>query len=222
MTKSRSIPAHRKPWTTIELEFLRANYPHVRSADLAAALERTLTSVYGMAKELGLSKSAEFLASPASGRTNVQQSVSGRFKPGIVPWNKGTNFAAGGRSVETRFKPGQSPKNTMPIGSYRIAPDGSLQRKTSNAKGSNSMRWRGVHELVWVAANGPVPAGHIVRFKPGMRTTDPDQVTLDKVECISLADNMRRNTRHNLPKELADLIALRGALTRQINKRSTP
>ena len=43
---------------------------------------------------------------------------------------------------------------------------------------------------------------------------------LDRVECITLAENMKRNTRHNLPKELADTIALRAALTRQINKRS--
>jgi len=46
------------------------------------------------------------------------------------------------------------------------------------------------------------------------------EITLDRVECISLAENMRRNsylTRY--PKEVADLIRLRGALNRKINTR---
>ena len=45
------------------------------------------------------------------------------------------------------------------------------------------------------------------------------EITLDKVECISLADNMRRNTCHQYGPEIAKLIQLRGAVTRQINKR---
>jgi hypothetical protein len=65
-----------------------------------------------------------------------------------------------------------------------------------------------------------VPAGHIVVFKPGQRTKELNEITADRVECISFAENMKRNTRHNLPKPLSDLIALRGALTRQINKRT--
>lgn len=123
--------------------------------------------------------------------------------------------------IETRFKPGQSPHNTHAIGSYRITKDGTLQRKISNASGNNSKRWRGVHELVWSEENGTVPAGHIIVFKHGRRTNKIEEITIDRVECISLAENMRRNSVHNLPKELAELVQLRGALNRQINKRSS-
>jgi hypothetical protein len=76
-----------------------------------------------------------------------------------------------------------------------------------------------VHELVWVRANGPVPPKHIVVFKPGMRSAVLEEITVDRVECISLAENMKRNTRHNLPPELNEVVQLRSVLTRQINKR---
>jgi hypothetical protein len=120
---------------------------------------------------------------------------------------------------QTQFKPGQSPHNTAPIGSYRLDPDGTLQQKISDAKGSNSKRWRGVHELVWVAANGPMPPKHIAVFKPGMRTNVLEEITIDRVECISLAENMKRNTVHNLPPQLVEVVRLRGVLTRHINQR---
>ena len=219
MTKSKGILPPRKPWAESEIDSIKARYPHEKTADIAAALGRPLEHVYRRAAKLGLHKTSEFLASPAAGRTNGRQGVGTRFAKGLTPWNKGANFDSGGRSAETRFKPGQGPHNTLPIGSYRLDKDGTLQRKINNDKGNNSKRWRGVHELVWVAEHGPVPPKHIVIFKPGRRTAVLAEITPDTVECISLAENMKRNTRHNLPKELSDLIQLRGAITRQINKR---
>ena len=141
---------------------------------------------------------------------------------GHVPANKGVRRPgyAPGKMAESQFKAGQLPHNTAGIGAYRITKDGTLHRKIGNAKGSNSKRWRGVHELVWIEANGPVPAGHICVFKPGMKTDQLDEITADKVECISFAENMRRNTYHNrYPKEIGQLIQLRGAIQRKINRR---
>ncbi len=221
MTKSRGIMAPRQPWSAADLDILRTRYPNEPTQALAGSLGRTVSRVYQKANALGLQKSEAFKASPASGRTTGRQGIGTRFEKGAAPWNKGTHFAAGGRSVETRFKFEQSPHNTLPIGSLRIAPDGSLQRKINNNPGSNSVRWRGLHELVWTAVHGPVPPKHIVVFKPGCKTIDPDQITVDQVECISLADNMRRNTLRRYPTEIAQLIQLRGAVTRQINKRSS-
>ncbi|MDB5777555.1 MAG: endonuclease [Herbaspirillum sp.] len=219
MTKSKGIIGPRMPWTDEDNAILCARYPHERTSVVAEALGRRLAQVYQHAAKMRLSKSPEFLASPASGRTNGRQGAGTRFTKGIIPWNKGTHFDSGGRSVETRFKPGKMPHNTLSIGSYRVDKDGTLQRKVSEAKGNNSKRWRGVHELVWIAQHGPVPPKHIVVFKSGKRTAILEEITLDSVECIGLAENMKRNTRHNYPKELSDLMQLRGAITRQINKR---
>lgn len=222
MTKSRGILAPRIKWTDEQIATLRSLYPNFKTADVATTLGRPAGRVYQKANSLGLKKSAEYLASPAACRLRRGDNVGAahRFQPGQAAWNKGTNFISGGRSSETQFKPGVGPHNTLDIGSYRISKDGTLQRKISNDKGNSSKRWRGVHELVWTAANGPLPSGHIVVFKPGQRTDKLEEITIDRVECITLADNMRRNTVHNYPPEIAKLVILRGALNRQINKRS--
>ena len=221
ITKSRGILGPRAAWSDDEVAVLRQLYPNFKTEDVATMIGRTAGKTYQKAASLGLKKSEAYLASPAACRLRHGDNVGAacRFQKGIIPWNKGTNFAAGGRSPETRFKPGRAPINTLPIGSAKFDKSGTLLQKVSDAKGNNSKRWRGVHELVWVAANGPLPPKHIVVFKPGMKTNVLEEITLDRVECISLADNMRRNTVHNMPRELVDLVRLRAALTRSINRR---
>ena len=185
MTRSRNILPPRQFWTKDEIEAIRARYPDEPTSKLAAEFDRHEKSIYNLAKRLGLKKSEAFLQSANSGRIQRGRSdprmMATQFKPGQQVWNKGMKgLQIGG--VETQFKPGQLPHNTSEIGAYRITKDGMLQRKISNAKGSNSKRWRGVHELVWIEANGPVPAGHICVFKPGMKTHEIEEITLDKVE----------------------------------------
>lgn len=219
MTKSRNILPPRVFWTDEQLRLLRELYPDNRTEDIAPRIGRSAKSIYSKAKQLGIKKSDAFLASGLAGRLDGVRGGAARFKKGHATWNKGTHYVAGGRSAETRFKKGRSPHTTLPIGSYRMDPSGNLQRKICNDSGNNSKRWRCVHELVWVEANGPVPKGHIVVFKKGLRTNVLEEITLDRVECISLAENMRRNTLHNYGPEVAKLVQLRGAITRQINKR---
>ncbi len=212
----------RTPWTAADIDRLRALYPNRPTRELAVLFDRGIRAVYEKANQLGLKKTREFLASGLAGRLDGVRGGATRFKKGQVPANKGLKRPgwAPGHMAETQFKKGQTPHNTRAVGAYRITRDGYLQQKIGTAKGSNSKRWRGVHELVWIAAHGPLPPGHIVVFKPGMRTTELAEITLDKVECISLAENMRRNTRHNLPKELNEVIGLRAALVRKINHRT--
>lgn len=196
----------RTPWSAAEDATLARLHPTHTAKAIAAALGRTASAVDNRIHKLGLKKPAGY-ANP------------GCFGKGIKPWNTGTRYQAGGRSAQTRFKPGQMPHNTKPVGSYRInKADGTLQQKIGTAKGSNSRRWRGVHELVWIAAHGPVPAGHVCVFKPGMKTVERDEITLDRIECITRAENMRRNSYHNLPAELAEIVQLRGVINRKINR----
>lgn len=53
-----------------------------------------------------------------------------------------------------------------------------------------------------------------------MHTTDPAAITADRLELVTRAENMARNTLHRYPKEVAQLIQLRGALNRKINART--
>ena len=61
----------------------------------------------------------------------------------------------------------------------------------------------------------------LVRFKDGMKTTVADEITPDRLECISKSEHGARNVFWNkYPREVAELIQLKGRLTRQINKRT--
>ncbi|MGI4776905.1 MAG: HNH endonuclease signature motif containing protein [Janthinobacterium lividum] len=214
-------------WTDAQLTMLRNLYPDLRGADVAARIGRDIGSVHQKAGKLGLKKSEAFKASDLSGRvTRAHQHpsmIASRIQPGATPWNKGQHYVAGGRSAETRFKagrPAQEARNYLPIGSLRpSAKDGYLERKLSDDPAiAPARRWVAVHRLVWMEAHGEIPAGHIVAFRPGMRTAVLDEITVDRLECISRAENARRNHPRSKSPELARLVQLKGAITRQVNR----
>ncbi|WP_346839782.1 HNH endonuclease signature motif containing protein [Microbulbifer sp. SAOS-129_SWC] len=207
----------RNPWCEAELAQLRAIYPHQPTANVARALGRSESSINGKAYQLRLRKSVEYYTRTVAGRLRKgdTRGAKTRFKKGNTPHNKGVKgWQAGGDAHKTRFKPGHRPHTWKPIGSERLTKDGYLQRKVSDT-GYPPRDWKMVHILLWEARNGPLPRGHMIVFRNGDKT----DIRPDNLECISRADNMRRNTVHRLPKELAEICQLKGALQRQINKR---
>lgn len=212
-------------WTTREVAILRRRYPHEPTADIARDLGRSLPATYNHALGMGLKKSAKYLASPAAHRIdpNNPASKAHRFAPGHATWNKGKHHKPPG-SEKGWFKPGvlqgSALKRLQPIGHEKLDKDGLLLRKVSNNR-SRYARWQPVHRIVWEKANGPVPRGFIVVFKAGRRTNKAAEITMDRLELITRAENMRRNSHYNrYPKEVSRLIQLRGALNRKINMRA--
>lgn len=188
--------------------------------EIAAALGLDLKQIQYKTQKLGLRKSREWIAARARQAMldPNHRARRSQFQAGQQAWNKGTHYAAGGRSAETRFKKGhrggKAAQLYQPIGTERISKDGYLERKIHDGL-PLQRRWRAVHLLVWEAANGPLPAGHAVCFRDGNKRN----IALDNLELVSRADLMRRNTVHNLPKEVAINVQLLGALKRQLNKR---
>lgn len=222
MTKPQVI---RKRWSEVEVQLLRWAYADSVTADIAKALGRPVGQVYAKARKLGLSKGAEYLASDRSGRIfkGGKLGVVSQFKPGQVPANKGLRHAKGwapGNMASTQFKAGNRPHTWVPVGSLRINPEGYLERKVNDLPGNSSVRWHPVHRLVWTDANGPVPAGQVVVFKPGRRTAELEAITLDAVELITRRELMARNTVHNLHAQVLPIVRLRAQLTREINRRA--
>lgn len=214
-----------RPWTSVADQMMREFYPIMPTEALAKVIGRPARSLYMRAQSLGLRKTPEYLAGPFSCRLRrgTNPGIAFRFKPGQQPWNKGRHYVAGGRSAETRFKRGQlngrAAQLVAPVGSYRVTSDGYLDRKVCTQSGPNTLRWKPVHRLVWIEANGPIPAGHVVVFKPGRRTTELDRITPDALELVRRDELMRRNSVHTrMPPELARLVQLRGALNRKINR----
>lgn len=210
----------RRHWTPEEEARLIAAYPDQPTWQLVQAFGRTLNQIYRKAGHLGLKKRPAYLDSTRSGRLRPGANIGGptRFKPGHTTWNKGMKgLHIGG--IETRFKPGNRTGKArdayQPIGTERISKEGYLQRKINDDLPLQA-RWRAVHQLLWEEAHGPIPDGHAVIFKDG----DKQNIALDNLECISRAELMRRNSYHRYGEEIARLVQLKGAITRQINQRS--
>lgn len=219
MTRS----AKRTFWSAQDDATLAHLYPDHTAQACAEVIGRSLGSVYAIAKFLGIAKSPAFYESELSGRDLANKGKSTRFSKGHATWNKGMKgIDLGGRSAETRFKKGhlggQAQHRYVPIGTLRISKDGYLERKvTDDPSIPGGLRWKGVHRLVWIEHNGPIPPGHAVAFKSRRPVHDVDQITIDKLELVSRLQLMRENTRHQYPPELNDLISKRAALRRRIN-----
>lgn len=201
-------------WTPSEDAVLVARYPHERTDDISRDLGIPLVSCYARAMRLGLKKTAAYLASPAAHRFDGEKGKNSRFKPGQRAWNTGKPYRAGGRSVETQFKPGHKTHTWRPIGSERITDDGYRQRKITDT-GNTVADWVEIHRLTWEEHHGPIPSGHVIVF----RDRNKLNCAIENLELISRAELARRNSIHRLPPELRDTSLLLGRVTRAINKR---
>lgn len=194
-------------------------YPRTLTSAIAKQLGITEVSVYRRALAIGAKKDPSFVAATTKelGRRlgDHPRSVASRFKKGQVPPNKGLRRPgwAPGRMAETQFKKGVRPHTWLPIGSTRFSKEGYLQRKMTDT-GYTPRDWRAVHVMLWEESNGPVPPKHMITFKD----RDKTNITITNLECISLADNMRRNTIHHLPKPLKEVIVLNANIKRRIRR----
>jgi hypothetical protein len=212
-----------RPWIRREDRALRTLYPHIKTEDVVLILGRSLSSIYGRASTLGLSKSPEFNSSALSGRLapgRAERGAAYRFPKGHVPANKGLRRPgwAPGRMRETQFKKGQWPANRDPhfyvLGALRVNSYGYIDMRVSFEPGAAG--WRGLHIILWEDAYGPIPPGHRMRFLDG----DSLNVELTNLEMETFAAGMRRNSVHNLPPPLAETVRLLGTIKRTINRRT--
>lgn len=191
-----------RPWSPEQDAILAELYKQFHRGEIAARMGRTPAAIKCRVSALGLKK--------PEGATNA-----GHFVRGESPWNKGQPFTSGGRSTETQFKPGQKPHTWNQIGHERVTKDGYRQRKMTDT-GVTRRDYVFLHHLLWVEHHGPVPDGCAIVFRNG----DKADIRIDNLECISRRELMLRNSFHtNYPPEVRKLVQLRGAITRQINKR---
>jgi len=142
--------------------------------------------------------------------------MNGQFQKGQTPWNKGMKgLDIGGR--ETRFRPGHRSGRALdlyqPIGAERISKDGYRQRKVNDDL-PLQRRWKMVHHIVWRDAGREIPLRHVVIFINGDKT----DLRIENLQCISMRENMRRNSVHNLPPALKEVVDLRRWVVRKINR----
>lgn len=204
-------------WTPELRAEIERRYPHERTENIARDIGISAAKIYSRANYLGISKTPEYLVSPDACRLRRGDDVGAefRFKKGQIPSNKGIKGVSYPGMEATQFKPGQKPKNWLPVGSERVSDAGYLQRKITDT-GYTPRDWVSVHVITWEQEHGKVPPGHAVIFRDGnKRNFSPGNL-----ECISRVELMKRNTIHNLPKELKQIIQLNGILKKVINNAS--
>lgn len=219
-------------WTEAEMARLAELYPERPTIAVAQLLGRSLSGTYGMAVKLGLQKSPAFLASMESGRLHKGEvrpgSVASQFKKGQVPLNKGLRRPgwAPGRMAETQFKKGclsgLAARLWKPIGTIRTDNEGYLRikvRESIHGKEpsgfGNTKAWPLLNRYLWEKAHGPIPPKHVVCFKD----RDRKNCVIENLELVSRADLARRNRMWvTLPRELAVVMQLNGALKRKLRK----
>lgn len=219
--RAKKIGATARPyWTDAERADFRRLYPDADNAELAARFGRTLKAIQQQAKTLGVKKSPEYLRDLAR-RVNADREARGltpgRFKPGLIPWNKGKKGWSAPGIERTQFKPGQRPHTWRPIGTEVIREGGLLYRKVRD-DGPTHRHYKAVHIMVWEAAHGPVPRGHAIVFRD--RLPKHINITLDRLELVTRAELMRRNSYHNLPDDIRGVITMGARLTRVINEKT--
>lgn len=188
-------------WTDSEVAKLRRLYPDHYNRDLTETFRRSETAIQLKARKLGLRKSGEFMASNP-----------GCFKPGQEPWNKGQPHNPPGSEVG-RFIKGQEPPTRKPLGSERPGKDGVLYRKVAETR-VKAINWRPVHHLIYERHFGDIPEGHMIIFRDGNnRNFEPSNL-----ECITRAENMRRNSVQRLPDDLRLAVQMLGVLNRKIRE----
>jgi len=121
-------------------------------------------------RRFGLSLTPEQLSS-ACARFGISSGLTGYFPKGNVPFNKGKKGYCAPGSEKGWFKKGHRPTDWRPVGSERVTVDSYVEVKVSDISTPDAKtkqkNWKMKHVVVWEAANGPVPKGHIVIFLDG-------------------------------------------------------
>lgn len=120
------------------------------------------------------------------GRKRVCLGVSGCFKKGHVPHNKGKKMSPEvyAKCAPSMFKKGNTPVNHRPVGSERITVEGYIEVKVAEPR-----KWRPKHVVVYEEHFGPIPKGHIVVFADNNKMNlDPSNLLL-----ITRNENARLN-----------------------------
>lgn len=163
--------------------------------------------------------------------------VKTRFQKGIVAWNKGLHYDPGGRSAETRFRPGQirgsAARRYKSVGTITIRKDKlprhlrGRRRKAGMPPWPQSYRryikikdtgpprycWIPYSRYLWEKANGPVPDGCFIVHADGNTLNDSP----DNLRCVDRKGHLALQLKRD-PNMRKKMIA-HSARTRRKNRK---
>jgi len=196
-------------------DFLKENYLSIPLKTMARMIGRSEITVRTRVRQLKLIIPKELAE---------RRKKESCFPKGHVPVNKGLKLSEymTAEKIEkvkqNSFKKGNIPHNTASEGDGAIRIRYDHKNRSGNRKYKwirlSLGKWELLHKYIWEKENGPVPEGHCLWFK----NQDSLDCRLDNLELITREENMRRNTVHNLPEDLKDVVYAKGRLVKEINK----
>lgn len=202
-----------------DIKLLTDLYPNTPCKVIAEKIGCSIHAVHNLAYRLKIKKNSAYLHEMNTnlGKHLSQLGNKTRFSKGHTPANKGMkqeeymSVEKIQRTQRTRFQRGHVPGNHKHIGYERIDKNGYLLIKTEEP---NIFKLK--HRLIWEQQYGPIPKGCNIQFKDG----NPRNLSIDNLYLISKSQQLKEeNSMYaRYPKEVQDLIKLKGALNRQINK----
>ncbi|TXH45500.1 MAG: HNH endonuclease [Desulfurellales bacterium] len=170
---------HYKFYTEPELRLMRAWYHQIGPAPMARLLmieigiQRSVPSVQNKARKMGLR-----YAGPKKCLFNSRQ----------VPHNKGKKLSPEWleKCRKSHFKPGHLPTQTKHDGAITIR---DVNRSKTPYIRKAQGKWQQLARYNWEQANGPIPPGHVVKYRDG-NTLNCD---IENLYLVSRAENLRLN-----------------------------
>lgn len=205
-------------WTLAEIAILVREYPERHAHEVAAMLGVDVKRVWNKACQMKLGKSEGYWQREKARLSELAKSNAGlierQMKPGEKPWNAGKSYMPGGNVKAGWFRKGQISKRwdqeQYAVGALRLDCKGELQIKFGNSN------WKSMARYAWFLKTGRwPPAGYVVWRKNG----DHFDVQDENLELITRAQAMKRNSFwEKYPHDVARLVQLKGAITRQVNR----
>lgn len=196
-------------FTPQEDAFIKANYDKITSGDIGKEIDRQPSVIRLRAKRLGLQVPAEKLE---------EFKNKSRFKKSHVPFSKGKKreefmtAEAIALHAANWFKKGQKAHNEKNDGEITIR--NNRQNVPIYHIRLQANCWVPLHRHIWEQHNGPIPPLHNVVFKDG----NTMNCIIENLELLSNEELMKRNTIHNLPPEIKEVINIGKSLNNKIKK----
>ena len=132
-----------------------------------------------------------------------------QFTKGNVPWNKGLKgYNPGGKSVLTRFKKGNVPHQTKPVGTERLTKDGYKEIKTENG-------FELLHHIIWRENGGrKLEKGEALLFID----SNKNNCAFENLRIESRKAMLEKVKVQSMPKELKEVVYLKARISRLINQ----
>ena len=194
-------------------EIIKQRYPFEPTKKIADDLNLTESQVYNRAFAMGIKKDPVYLRSTQFPAGYLGGKAT-QFKKGQIPPNKGQKMSKEvfEKVAPTMFKKGSVPSNTQPVGTIN-------KRQDTNGKFYSYIKvanqnWQLLNRYLWEQNFGKIPPGMIVIFKDN----NEDNFEISNLELISKKENMLRNTMHQYPLEIKQILILKNKLIKKTAK----